>query len=161
MYGSDSVNAARKDEIMPGPPPKRHRRGRNILALGEWQVLPDTVYSGPKPPKPRGLASHAAAVWEDAWVHPAANVWDGPARLLVVEMVMLVSRSVTDPDAPGWVTAQALTMRDRLGLTARGRQQLRWLLPSEADDEVEASQPVESGDDRWGHLRSIVGGTVE
>ena len=130
-----------------GRPPKdpATRRNRTPPSRGEWVDLPRvTVPVLPELPKrPRGAgrwSSRTVAVW-DAWRRDPATTQYGPAEIAsAVELAWLHDANVKgDRDAKA---AEVRLRTDGLGLTAKGKRDLRWRAPTEhaADPAVKVEQ---------------------
>lgn len=135
-----------------GPAPKdaAARRRRNEPARGEWVDLPPLD----KPVLPEAdviWQPRAVALW-NAWREDPATGMFGPAEVAAcVELGWLTHEFAegADPDRKiQRVTAAELRLRmDGLGLTAKGKRDLRWRTGGEqevaAADGVEPSKPAE------------------
>lgn len=133
-----------------GPAPKQEgqRRRRNAPERGEWvdlkplgePVLPEL--DGAREWHPRTVA-----LWE-AWREDPATGMYGPAeRAAVVELAYLTDEFVTggDPEVRFQrVTPAELRQRmDGLGLTAKGKRDLRWRTVAEAGTGEKPQEPGE------------------
>jgi hypothetical protein len=118
----------------PAPKDESQRRRRNEPARGEWvdleplaeTVIPDLKDAGPE----REWHSRTLALWS-GWQDDPATAMYGPAeKAAIVELAYLTDEFVTGGD-PGFkfqrVTPAELRQRmDGLGLTAKGKRDLRW-----------------------------------
>jgi len=127
-----------------GPSPKLpdQRRRRNAPAAGEWRVLPAEPYRGKRPnlPRvPRGLLASSKATWEEWWSSPMAHMWP-EADWGRLQVAIATHDTITRRLAAGDIKGLASTMAelrqtlDSLGLTPKGRQDRRWLLPADAEE---------------------------
>jgi hypothetical protein len=142
-----------------GPAPKQEgqRRRRNVPERGEWvdleplsePVLPELDSGHEWHPRTRSL-------WE-AWRADPASGMFGPAEVAsAVELAWLMDEFASggDPDRKVQrVTAAELRLRmDGLGLTAKGKRDLRW----RSTGEVEATGAGSAGPaPARGHLRAV------
>lgn len=128
-----------------GPAPKMpdQRRRRNAPAAGEWRVLPSEPYRGRRPHlprvRPKGLLASSKATWEEWWTSPMAHMWPEAewGRLqLAIALQDTVTRHLNLGDTKGLASTMAELRQtlDSLGLTAKGRQDRRWLLPVAAQE---------------------------
>ncbi len=145
-----------------GPAPKRQeeRINRNKKAAGEWQDVPNELYTGPKPPKPAGLCDYAEQWWDLVWLNPVANKWTSVDRMEVVRLIMLadtIGRDEGDPDtgAPnraGWVDTKFSQLLRFLALTPDGLRDRRWELTEQEVADERSEAVVNTDDARWDNL---------
>lgn len=82
-----------------------------------------------------------------------AAMWDEADRGSVEMLLRLVDAWWRGDPKPA-AAAEIRQVRDSLGLSPKGRQDRRWLLPEE--DEAGVTPRPESDESPWGHLRAIV-----
>lgn len=114
-----------------GPAPKdpKVRRNTSSPQRGEWITLPPA--SGPVPKLPRGQwMPRTKAAWESWWKDSASTQWGEADRQSVVELAYLHGSL-----AEGRVTlaAEIRQRMDGLGLTQKGKRDLRWRVASEEE----------------------------
>lgn len=118
-----------------GPAPKdpAQRRRRNEPARGEWvdlEPLAEPVLAAKLPPRGRGAGSWSArtrAMWKAWRADPATGMY-GPAEIAaVVELAWLFEAAVRGEEKQSEVRLRM----DGLGLTPKGKRDLRWRPPSE------------------------------
>jgi len=138
----------------PAPKPKEQRRNRGAPARGEWVDLPavDDPILPELPKRPRGTGrwhARTAAAWA-AWRRDPATTQYGPAEVAAaLELAWLHTDSIVD----GEPKASEIRLRmDGLGLTAKGKRDLRWRAPTEhaAEDVKPDRAPREVN-----HLRAV------
>ena len=129
---------------MPGPPPKppEQRRRRNRPEGGEWVDL--SPRKGRVPGLPRhqgGWSPEAKAAWKSWWSDPAAAMW-GPADVAQVEQLLLLSDALWKGKLS---LAQEVRLRtDGLGLSEKGRRNLRWRVAPVTSASVSEVVPSQS-----------------
>lgn len=127
-----------------GPAPKKpqNRTNRHTPTRGEWRTLPADPYKGPKPTLPRlagGMLASTKDAWAIWWASPMAHMWtksDWPILLRLVVMTDRVSRALNTGEMFTGLASMVTEVRyleDKLGLTEKGRRDLRWELPGEDD----------------------------
>lgn len=133
------------------------RRNRAQPQRGEWVVLPEShdVKRPPLPkPYPKGGFSEAAKrEWESWWSSPVAVMWDESDVGLLSMLVRMIDQWWSKPNAS--LAKEIRMFKDNLGLTPKGRQDRRWLLPEE-DEAGETPKP--DAESPWGHLRPVADG---
>jgi hypothetical protein len=114
-----------------GPPPKgeEQRRRRNVPERGEWAELAP-LEEPVLPPADPSWGGRTVALW-NAWREDPASGMFGPAEVAAaVELGWLTDEFASggDPDRKVQrVTAAELRLRmDGLGLSAKGKRDLRW-----------------------------------
>jgi len=118
-----------------GPAPKdpSARRRQNQPTRGEWTVLlrdpPSRRPSLPQPYPKGGYSAQAKAAWKKWWSSPMAAYWDVSDLDTVELLLRMADKAVDDPAAA--LATQIRLYKDTLGLTPKGRRDLRWLLPGE------------------------------
>jgi hypothetical protein len=144
----------------PAPKPPGQRRRRNAPARGDWIVLPETDSARPVPSLVR-LAPEVSWTgatkrwWKAIWRTPMSTQWgdgDYPVLVELAYLRQLFMPSVMTDESGGKVFVQgdarlAPEVRhrsDAFGLTPKGRQERRWLLPGHGDGRPEdEAQPDE------------------
>lgn len=116
-----------------GPAPKEGpRHGREPRARGEWVDLPPVSRAAPK--LPRGTwPARTKKAWGSWWADPASTQWSEADEGAVVELAYLHAEL-----ANGRVSmASEVRLRmDILGLTQKGKRDLRWRIPAMPTVEV-------------------------
>ncbi len=132
----------------PAPKPPDQRRRRNKPTAGEWRLLPAETYSGPVPPLPRikgGLQEATKKTWASWWLSPVAHMWteaDWPLVQNAIALQERFNRSLTSGSSiPTSLLTQQRLILDSLGLTPKGRQDRRWMLPADSDDQADDVDP--------------------
>lgn len=131
-----------------GPAPKKraNRTNHHAPLRGEWVTLPALPYRGEKPTLPRvkgGLLESTKRVWADWWDTPMAHMWnrsDWPVLVQLLLMIDRINRSLNSSEFfTGYASmvTESRLLRDALGLTEKGRRDLRWELPGESGPESE------------------------
>jgi hypothetical protein len=132
--------------MSPGPAPKHPeaRRRRNFPAGGEWIDLQplDKPVLGPLPKRTKSeggaWSARAKATWA-AWRRdPATREWTAADEAVAIETLHLLDASVREPKAA--LASEIRLRQDGLGLTAKGKRNLRWRV-IEADEEPEPAEP--------------------
>lgn len=136
-----------------GPAPKPGAINRNKPTY-DWVHLPAEGRGRPAPELPplREWSAYTLRVWAELWSTPMAARWreDDPG---LVRYALLTQELLTS-SAPASIAAQLTTLDDRLGLTPKARNQLRWLLPDDADPApVRSLRPVADAPKRRSALR--------
>lgn len=115
-----------------GPAPNQARRRRNEPARGDWIDLPplEQPILPPLPKRPRGhgWSARARVTWAAWRTDPVTQMWS-PADIAYA----LDTISLYDVMTPSSASEVRLRM-DGLGLTPKGKRDLRWRI-GEADDE--------------------------
>jgi len=111
-----------------GPAPKdaSQRRRRNEPARGEWVDLPplDGPVLPPLPDREDGWASRTRGAW-DAWRADPATGMFGPAEVqAAMDLAHLYDANVRRGDER--FASETRLRADGLGLTAKGKRDLRW-----------------------------------
>lgn len=111
---------------MPGPPPKKGVRRRNLRP--DWKVLPREGYGGPVPDWPVGMGGNAAAkrLWIDLWRTPQASAWAELGWNRVVARYALACVRAEMDEAPASLMGEVRQMEDRLGLSPMAMRRLQW-----------------------------------
>ena len=100
-------------------------------------TLPAEAFAGPKPRMPRGLLESSKDSWRRWWRSPMAHMWTEAQWHQVERLVLLVDRARRQLSA-GEKTPDLGELRqleDRLGISEKGRRDLRWRLPDGEDEE--------------------------
>jgi len=107
-----------------GPAPKdpAQRRGRNVPQRGEWVDLPPVTHKVPVMPRHEWAAGSRLA-WKAWWSDPASTQWTPADRDAVRQLLW-----ITDVFERGKhsVAAECRLRMDLLGLTQKGKRDLRW-----------------------------------
>lgn len=130
----------------PAPKPQDQRRRTNKPARGEWVDLPAVDPAAPVlgdlPKRARGTGrwhARTVAAWESWRLDPATTQY-GPAEIAAaIELAWLHTDSIVEGDPKA---AEIRLRMDGLGLTAKGKRDLRWRAPTEHakdDDKPERS----------------------
>jgi hypothetical protein len=120
----------------PAPKPAWQRRRRAAPAGGEWRSLPP-LEKPVLPPLPKHWAggtwcSRTRAVWK-AWRDDWATGAYGPADVVMcIELAYLYDEAVRAGVPSHW--AEVRHWCDGLGLTPKGKQNLRWRLDESGGD---------------------------
>lgn len=128
-----------------GPAPKdaaQRHRGKPARR-GEWIDLP---VAGPVPKLPRGTwSARTKAAWSSWWSDPASTQWTEADKGAVVELAY-----VHADFAMGKVSlaAEVRLRMDILGLTQKGKRDLRWRVVAEVA-EVERGPGTVTAIDRY------------
>ena len=99
-------------------------------------TLPSEPFVGSKPRMPRGLLASSKGSWQRWWRSPMAHLWTEAQWHQVERLVLLVDRARRQLSA-GEKTPDLGELRqleDRLGISEKGRRDLRWRLPVEEPD---------------------------
>lgn len=138
---------------MSGPPPKKDRVRRAAPKSGEW-IAPDAWgwredRFGPRPTLAvDGPCSATVQAWE-AWLSSWWAAFWTPGDLPQLQL----AASLLDQHHRGQLDISKLTpVLDKLGITPKGRQDLRWSAPKEEEAPKAGAKP-EGG--RYGHLRTV------
>lgn len=140
-----------------GPPPKQGstRRRSNKPARGDWVVLTRHVEKVPPLPRPYpkgGWSPQAKRAWKAWWSSPMAAMWDESDRdtvELLLAMVHEVHETMT-----GAITTQIRMFKESLGLTPKGRQDRRWVMPREMSQEPDL-QVIDGGGEDTSNVRRL------
>lgn len=123
-----------------GPAPKLPSQRRNTTKpqRGEWVDLQPVTEPVPKLPRGRWSARTKAA-WESWWTDRASTQWTEADRHSVVELAYLHGEL-----AGGRVTvaAEIRQRMDGLGLTQKGKRDLRWRVAEAVEEEQGSGRPV-------------------
>lgn len=127
----------------PAPKKKQNRSNRHKPQRGEWVRLPAEPYDGPTPNLPRvkgGLLKATKDTWKIWWSSPMAHKWtesDWPVLQQLIVMTDKITRALNSGEFyTGFASmvTEARYLRDQLGISEKGRRDLRWELPGEDDD---------------------------
>ena len=135
---------------MSGPPPKdpKLRRRRNKPA--GFTVLPAEGRQGDAPPWPLAFSDEwgdqELALWEELWRTPQASEWE---RLGWTRIVARYCRLCVEAEAPAAsrdLQPEVRQLEDRLGMTPKAMQALRWTIddPTESEDPADPPNTQES-----------------
>lgn len=147
-----------------GPAPKDadQRARANVPGRGEWVDVVAPV----KPVLPT-LASVERTTWQtrtrkmwDAWRKDPATTLFGPAEVAVaIHTAYLLDELVVDGTAS--LATQVRLHMDGLGLTLKGKRDLRIRVVSEVVEDLEVPVPGAKAKSRYGDLTVIAGGAPE
>lgn len=127
-----------------GPAPKlpEQRRTRHVPQRGEWVELPLVAHGVPALP-PGEWSRECVEDWNGWWSDRASTQW-GPADVRSVARLLGLVR---DFEVGGRGTAalpgEIRQRLDGLGLTQKGKRDLRWLVV-EVEEETVPERPVKS-----------------
>ena len=144
------------------PKPPDQRRNRNQLMRGEWVALP-AVFEPTLPAKPPVLARNkkphprAARAWQQWRADPASSQW-GPAEVFGAEELFYIVDELWRPPGDKKLLAEARQREDRLGLSAKGKRDLRWIAPTERGTVLGQEAKGERPARQFRNLRAIDGG---
>lgn len=122
-----------------GPAPKRNRQRHGTPLRGDWIDLPEV--RAPLLPDVEGeWGHHATATWL-AWQQDRATTQWGPAEIaFAIETLYLIDQLSRRTSAT--LAAEIRQRMDGLGLTPKGKRDLRWRVPEQTEAEVvELSTP--------------------
>lgn len=114
-----------------GPAPQQNRQRRNAPARGEWIDLPEL--RAPAIPDLTGddWTHHAKATWL-AWQQDRSTSQWGPSEIaFAMETLRLIDHLACRASAT--MAAEVRQRMDALGLTPKGKRDLRWRVPSPAE----------------------------
>lgn len=121
----------------PAPKPASQRRNRSKPQRGDWIDLPD-LEEPLLPPLPLGeWSERTQSAWE-AWRSDPATSQYGPAEISNAIDLAYVFEQWVQGDAR--LAAEIRLRQDGLGLTPKGKRDLRWRTPEEAVAEVEQAR---------------------
>ena len=137
-----------------GPAPKDPEQRRNHAAprRGEWVDLPATneKRAPAMPTAPRGgWAVGTRKAWKLWWMDPASLMWS-PADLASVAQLAALHHDVERGKSS--LAGEVRLRLDGLGLTAKGKRDLRWRI---VEPEVEEQRPSGRKSSRRDHLRVV------
>ena len=125
---------------MAGPAPKypEARARQNPPARGEWITLRTDPFMGSKPKRPTGLLAKSRSMWDSWWETPMAHEWTEAEKALLVWLIDVadqIARKFKEgkPIGVAPLFREMTQLHDRLGLTEKGRRDLRWRLPRETE----------------------------
>jgi len=123
----------------PSPKQKDERVNRATPQRGEWTTLPSDPYKGPRPdlrglPIRGALSASSKRAWASWWSSPMAHMWteaEWPKLLRLLAVGELVNRMTKDGITRGLssLLTEQRHLEDGLGISEKGRRDLRWLLP--------------------------------
>lgn len=141
---------------MPGPAPKEERRRRNAPARGEWCDIPlrnpAPAPEMPRPPK-QGWAEQTKRAWAAWWADGASTMWSSADIEAVNQLVDLHHDFSTYEGTRGkaGLAAEIRQRMDGLGLTQKGKRDMRWRAVDQETDEGDTPKRKS----RYSHLRSV------
>jgi hypothetical protein len=134
------------------PKPPGARRNSGPLHLGDWRSAPGVGWQhGPRPKPPTGLGDVARATWATWFGAWWASYWE-PADVPTLRLVIRLFDRVERGEATGVERSELRLWMDTYGITPKGRQDRRWLAPS---DETQPPPPRPRPRGSYGHLRAI------
>jgi hypothetical protein len=101
-------------------------------------VLDRPKVKAPRLPQPYpkgGFSAYAKAEWVRWWASPMASMWDASDRGTVELLLRMIDVAWDSPTST--MAVQIRLYKDTLGLSPKGRRDLRWLLPGEVPVELE------------------------
>ena len=110
---------------MPGqqlPNPNARRRNKP----GEWRDLPGSRMGRPPKPPREPSCVQADEMWRSLWSQGPATAWTLADHWMVLQLCELAA---LDPKPS--VSSECRQLMDRLGLSPKGRADLRWRMPGE------------------------------
>ena len=112
-----------------GPAPKEGpRHGRQPRARGEWVDLPAVTRESPE--LPQGTWSvRTKRAWLSWWQDPASTQWTEADEGAVFELAYLHAELVSGRVS---MAPEVRLRMDILGLTQKGKRDLRWRIPTAA-----------------------------
>lgn len=140
----------------PAPKDKSERRNRVVPQRGEWVDLPlENTRRTPPMPKPEpedGWSVGAIHGWECIHRDAVSLCWEPADELLVRALIYLID----DLDRGKFAVAAEVRLRmDGLGLTQKGKRDMRWRVKR---DELDAKREEPEGEkkpSRYDHLRTV------
>lgn len=126
---------------MRGPLPNPDRRRRNAPTIPTTE-LPAGGYRGTMPSSPYRLGVRGRAWWKWAWRTPQAAAWGESARYVVARRALLEDLLKDEVLAPEKALREMRELDDRLGLTPKSMEQLRWKIVVDAVDDDEDRDEV-------------------
>lgn len=124
---------------MSGPAPKdaAERVRRAGAQRGEWLELPPVTDPVPECPLD-DVCLTALAAWASWWSDPASTQWLPAQRNAVLELLVLTNAFWQGETK---VANEMRLRQDALGLTEKGKRDLRWRVP--LDEAEVADEPVD------------------
>jgi hypothetical protein len=121
----------------PAPKPAEQRRDRHQKQRGEWVDLPK-VRKGPIPKHSPDWSARTVSAWRAWWRDPAATQWTEADKDAVWALAELL-------DAGLIRNAAEIRLRsDGLGLTQKGKRDMRWRVEVEDEATVVDAKPKAS-----------------
>lgn len=126
-----------------GPAPKdpAARARRNAVQRGEWLELPAQGEAPPGMPASAGEAGWLQATadaWVAWWSDPAATQWGPAQQNAVLELLVLTDQFWRGKTG---VANEMRLRQDALGLTEKGKRDLRWRVPAVSEGENDDGNP--------------------
>lgn len=117
----------------PAPKSQSQRARRNVPARGEWIDLPTIGDPAPLPdlPADRDYTHHAEATWT-AWQQDRATTQWGPSEIAFARETLYLIDSL-HRKISSVLAAEIRQRMDGLGLTPKGKRDLRWRVPAPAE----------------------------
>ncbi len=142
-----------------GAPPSQfglHQSGRNVR--GGWRVV-DPLTSPVLPPMPDRTqaegpwSDRARASWEGMRADPATGIFGPPEIALAIELAYLIEDAVRSPKTS--LLTEIRLRRDSLGLTPKGKRDLRLIVGEPPPPERPAAPKRLGSRERFGHLMPV------
>jgi hypothetical protein len=139
--------------MAPPSKPAEQRRRRNVQTPAAVVRLPVEGRKGRAPKFPlQGESEGESVLWRELWKTPQAVMWErsGPGTVRLVARYVRLLLPVESPefgggDEKGYSQAQLLgevrQLEDRLGLSPKAMQALKWVVDDDADEPVAPSVP--------------------
>lgn len=140
----------------PGPAPAETRRRRNVPARGEWIDLPPLTESilPDLPARGKGTGRWSArtrAMWA-GWRQDRATTQYGPGTIaLAIQLAYLFEDYVRGNEK----FSEVRLVMDGLGLTEKGKRDLRWRVPRDETPEPRQRRRASRSSDRRAHLTAV------
>lgn len=116
------------------------RQRRNAPMRGDWLVLPEVVDPVPDmPARDGGWLPQVEEAWRSWWSDPASTQW-GPAQQNAVLELLVLTSAFWGGEIK--VANEMRLRQDALGLTEKGKRDLRWRLPTVDEEERAGAGPA-------------------
>lgn len=109
----------------PAPKDKSVRRNKAPKQRGEWVDLAEAV--GPFPKADKAWPPRTKACWDSWWRDPASTQWTEADRTLIVELGHMHAEMLYGKN----LHTEIRHRMDTLGLTQKGKRDLRWRVGGE------------------------------
>jgi hypothetical protein len=134
-----------------GPPPKHNRVRRNAPARGEWVTLPAKVSPAvlsllPERLKRQGKWSKQTRAAWSSWRKDPATSQYGPAEIQSAIDLAYLYEEWARGDTK--LSAEIRLRMDGLGLTAKGKRDLRWKMPEPDEGQAKAEAAEDKSPDQ-------------
>lgn len=144
------------------PKDRSERVGRHVPQRGEWVTLPseNPARTRKLPPPPRGgWAARTKRAWKAWWTDPASLVWSAADVDAVEQLAYLHHDHERAAKASAPMLAEIRRRMDALGLTQKGKRDLRLRVGRDELEEKRAESTASAS--RYSHLRAVVNDAVE